>query len=336
MPYGRRAVLYRQIRARGVVLLTFDQLCRGLEVDVSAFAICDVRRDAMFDMWEDADCAIHYVLSGEGFAWSPTGEATALSPHIVMIVPRGSGVIISGSKNQQPNRVEPVCEPVAEGWNLLTFGDSSPGVTLACGYVHARYMQFVELFGYLREPLFVNMAEDNSFQEPFHNLLTELAEPKPGTKVLAEMLMKQCIIALLRRQSTSQYYALWLAALGDRSLGRALAAMLDAPEANHTLESLSEVAGMSRGTFAERFKEAFGRTVIDCLREIRLRRAAHLLTATDLPVKAIAHKVGFDSRSYFSRAFKDFIGTDPVAFRANSVAQILNRRHPDDDHQSSA
>jgi AraC-like DNA-binding protein len=311
-------------------MLTFDQLCRGLEVDVSAFAICQVRQDATFVLAEDTDSAVHYVLSGEGVAWRATGEATELSPHMVMIVPPGSRLTISSDPDRQINLAEPKCDPLAGEWNLLTVGDGSPGLTLACGYVHARYMQVAELFDYLREPLIQSVAEDRSFREPFHNLLEELADPKPGTKVLAEMLMKQCLIALLRGQSetSGECFVPWLGALGDRSLGRALAAMLDEPEANHSLESLGDIAGMSRGAFSERFKEAFGRTAIDCLREIRLRRAAHLLTATDLPVKTIAFRVGFDSRSYFSRAFKAFAGLDPVGFRANPVAHILNRGHP--------
>ena len=43
-----------------------------------------------------------------------------------------------------------------------------------------------------------------------------LPDPKPGTKVLAEMLMKQCLIALLRRQSerSGECYVPWLAGLG--------------------------------------------------------------------------------------------------------------------------
>jgi AraC-like DNA-binding protein len=289
-------------------MLTFDQLCRGLEVDISAFAICEVRKDATFVLAEDKDSAVHYVLSGEGMAWRATGEAAKLSPHTVMIVPPGSRLTIT------------------------------PGLTLACGYVQARYMQVVELFDYLREPLIQSVAEDRSFREPFHHLLDELAEPKPGTRVLAEMLMKQCLMALLRGQSetSGECFVPWLAALGDRSLGRALAAMLDAPEGNHTLESLGDVAGMSRGVFAERFKAAFGRTAIDCLKEIRLRRAGHLLTATDLPVKTIAAQVGFESRSYFSRAFKDFTGVDPAGYRANPVARILNASPGGDANPSPA
>ncbi len=319
-------------------MLTFDQLCRGLEVDISAFAICEVRKDATFVLSEDKDSAVHYVLSGEGVAWRATGEATELSPHTVMIVPPGSRLAITSDPDRQINLAEPKCEPLAGGWTLLTVGDASPGLTLACGYVQAHYMQVVELFDYLREPLIQSVAEDRSFREPFHHLLEELAEPKPGTKVLAEMLMKQCLIALLRGHSetTGECFVPWLAALGDRSLGRALAAMLDAPQANHTLESLGDIAGMSRGAFAERFKAAFGRTAIDCLKEIRLRRAAHLLTATDLPVKTIAFRVGFESRSYFSRAFKAFAGIDPAGFRANPVAHILNVGHDGNDYPRPA
>lgn len=315
-------------------MLTFDQLCRGLEAEISAFAICEVRRDAAFVLAEDKDSAVHYVLSGEGVAYRATGEATALSPHTVMIVPPGSRLTVTSNPDRKFNFAEPKCAPLAGGWALLQVGDASPGLTLACGYVRARYMQVAELFAYLREPLIEDVAEDRSFREPYHHLLEELADPKPGTKVLAEMLMKQCLIALLRSQSETMGEGCvpWLAALGDRALGRALAAMLEQPEANHTLESLGDVAGMSRGAFAERFKETFGRTAIDCLREIRLRRAAHLLTATDLPVKTIAFQVGFDSRSYFSRAFKDFAGVDPAGYRANPVARVLNAGRASDDH----
>ena len=122
-------------------MLTFDQLCRGLEVGVSAFAICEVREDATFVLSEDKDSAVHHVLSGEGVAWRATGEATALSPHTVMIVPPGSRLTVTSDPDRKFNLAEPMCEPLAGGWNLLTVGGAAPGLTLACGYVHARYMQ---------------------------------------------------------------------------------------------------------------------------------------------------------------------------------------------------
>ncbi len=307
-------------------MLTFDQLCRGLEVEISAFAICEVRYDGAFALHEETDSSIHYILSGEGVALQSSGEVSEVSPHTVIIVPPGGQLTIAHDADQPRNPVEPQCEPLAGGWNLLTLGDEAPSLILACGYVHARFMQIVELFDFLREPLIVSVATDKSFQVPFQQLLDELAEPKPGTRVLAEMLMKQCLIALLRNQSeaTGECFVPWLAALGDPSLAKAIAAMMDAPQESHTLESLGEIAGMSRGAFAEHFKEAFGRTAIDCLKEIRLRRAAQLLSTTNKPVKSVAIQVGFESRSYFSHAFKEFAGLNPAEFRASRIAQTSN------------
>jgi AraC family transcriptional activator of mtrCDE len=307
-------------------MLTFDKLCLGLEVDISAFAICEVRQDSAFVLSEEVKTAVHYVMSGEGVAYREAGEAINILPHTIMIVPPGAPLIIAYNPDRRSDFVEPKCEPIDEEWNLLTVGTAAPGLTLACGFINARFMEIVELFAYLRQPLIESCTDDKSIREPFHNLLEELADPKPGTRVLAQMLMKQCLIALLRGQSkdTGECYIPWLAALGDQALGRALAAMLDNPQANHNLDSLGDIAGLSRSVFSDHFKEAFGRTAIDCLKEIRLRRAAHLLATTELPVKTVAFKVGFKSRSYFSRAFKDFFGLDPAGYRTNPVASALN------------
>ncbi len=309
-------------------MMLLDHLLDGLEVGVSAFAICEVRRDATFVLKEETETAVHYVLSGEGVAWRMTGESAPLSPHTIMIIPPGSGLAVTSNPDRQLNLAQPNCAPLPDGWDQLTVGEGAPGLTLACGFVQATYLQITGLFDYLREPLVISVAEDTSFREPFHQLLGELATPKPGTRVLAEMLMKQCLIALLRRHAdgSGECQVAWLAAHANQALGRAVSAMLDRPEAGHTVQSLADVAGMSRASYAEHFKKAFDRTPMDFLKGVRLRRAAHLLAATDLPVKAIAARIGFDSRSYFSRAFKDFTGVDPASFRANPVALCLNPR----------
>lgn len=307
-------------------MMLLDQLLDGLEVGVSAFALCEVRQDATFVLKEETETAVHYVLFGEGVAWRMTGESAPLSPHTIMIIPPGSGLAVTSDKYRRLNLSQPDCAPLPDGWDHLKVGNGLPGLTLACGFVQATYLQIAGLFAYLREPLIVSVAEDTSFREPFHQLLGELAAPKPGTRALAEMLMKQCLIALLRHHAdgSGECQVAWLAAHGNQALGRAISVMLDRPEADHTVQSLAEVAGMSRAAFAEHFKKAFGRTPMDFLKEVRLRRGAHLLTATDLPVKTIAARIGFDSRSYFSRAFKDFTGADPASFRANPVALRLN------------
>ena len=88
------------------------------------------------------------------------------------------------------------------------------------------------------------------------------------------------------------------------------------PEAPHTVDSLADEAIMSRSVFAERFRETFGSTPISFLHDMRLRKAAELLCQKgSTSIKQVAHLVGFNNRSHFSRAFKDHFGVSPAAFR---------------------
>ena len=73
---------------------------------------------------------------------------------------------------------------------------------------------------------------------------------------------------------------------------------------------------MSRSVFAARFADALGQSPIGFLKTLRLARASRLLLATDLPVKSVATRVGYSSRSSFTRAFVACHGLGPMAFRA--------------------
>jgi AraC-like DNA-binding protein len=93
--------------------------------------------------------------------------------------------------------------------------------------------------------------------------------------------------------------------------------VLAEPGHPYSLESLASLSGMSRSSFAEHFAAGTGRTPMDFVREVRIRQGAKLLLRTDLSVESVADRVGFASRSHFSRAFRDYFSQTPKEFRAS-------------------
>lgn len=82
-----------------------------------------------------------------------------------------------------------------------------------------------------------------------------------------------------------------------------------------SVEQLAAAAGLSRHHFTRRFAEATGLPPVRYLREARCDAAANLLAATDLAVRAVAERCGFESSNYFCRVFRATTGMSPRQFR---------------------
>lgn len=84
-----------------------------------------------------------------------------------------------------------------------------------------------------------------------------------------------------------------------------------------TLDMIANETGLSRYYISHLFKELMNTTFIGYLNELRLSRAAMLLTTTDIPVIEIAGMSGFNNISNFNRAFKMYYDTTPSKYRRN-------------------
>ena len=85
-----------------------------------------------------------------------------------------------------------------------------------------------------------------------------------------------------------------------------------------SLLDLAAVAGLSRMHFASQFRKATGMRPHDYLLTQRIRRAAELLRASEIPVVEIALTVGFQTQAHFTTVFKRFIGCTPCRWRSIS------------------
>lgn len=87
------------------------------------------------------------------------------------------------------------------------------------------------------------------------------------------------------------------------------------PGAPHTVRSLAERVALSPSRFAHLFTDQLGHSPMRALRHARLRHAARLLEATELPVERVATASGFGSPFHFSRVFRQRYGVPPGEYR---------------------
>ncbi|WP_298497976.1 AraC family transcriptional regulator [uncultured Maritimibacter sp.] len=148
-------------------------------------------------------------------------------------------------------------------------------------------------------------------------LADELKTRPPGGTLMAEHLSQIMLLQVLRLWMAAESTKTpgWLGALADPRLARAIAAMHAEPGRKWTLAELAGVAGMSRTSFAERFRDMVGRTPLDYLINWRMRLAADRLRRTDDRVNVIALSVGYESEAAFSTTFRRVMGISPGRYR---------------------
>ena len=75
------------------------------------------------------------------------------------------------------------------------------------------------------------------------------------------------------------------------------------------------MANLSRSQYAALFKRQTGYAPIDYFIRLRMHRACQLLDMTDLSVKTVAGRLGFEDPLYFSRVFRTVNEKTPTEYR---------------------
>ena len=88
---------------------------------------------------------------------------------------------------------------------------------------------------------------------------------------------------------------------------------------------LAREAHFSLAQFRRVFHEWAGISLHEFLQRERLNYARCLLESTGLSVEAIARKTGFSGASPFTRAFRQFAGMTPAAYRTGSRDVLKNQ-----------
>jgi AraC family transcriptional regulator len=82
-----------------------------------------------------------------------------------------------------------------------------------------------------------------------------------------------------------------------------------------SVPEIAAICGLSERYFAKLFREQTGSTVAQYIQSAQIAKAKSLLLETELPLKAIAFRLGFSTPSNFSAAFRAATGCTPGQFR---------------------
>jgi DNA-binding response OmpR family regulator len=101
---------------------------------------------------------------------------------------------------------------------------------------------------------------------------------------------------------------------------------LNITNVNFSVEELSKLLNLSRVSLYKKLLTLTGKTPVDCIRTVRLKRAVQLLQKSQLSIANVAYEVGFNNPTYFSKVFKEEYGQLPSEYvseyRKNKKEQI--------------
>lgn len=305
--------------------MLIDKLLTNLAIHVEPFAICQLDTGWRLGLPGPPDVMVHFVLKGSGLVRGPKSQTHHLGPNFFAIVPAGAPhALEANGVVQYELRIEdpPAEKPVHQ---ITAGGSGAPIMVVACGLLFARFGESLGLFDHLRDIIAVDMSDTTEVAAAFRGILAEQSKPDLGSDVLTAALMSQCLVYLFRHLCADAHHRFpWLTALKDQRLGRAIDHILENPADNHTVESLADIAGMSRSAFAQHFALSLGCTPMAMVHAVRMQRAADMLRKGLLSIDKISHHVGYASRSQFSKAFKKHIGVPPNEFRhADNSSPVL-------------
>ncbi len=101
-------------------------------------------------------------------------------------------------------------------------------------------------------------------------------------------------------------------------------------------EELAALCFLGPSQFIKRFNQAYGCPPGRYLNNVRITKAREMLLTTDLPVSAVALRVGFEDASYFTRIFKKATGQTPRQYRTSAPEPPANMKIGESDGTSGS
>lgn len=147
-------------------------------------------------------------------------------------------------------------------------------------------------------------------------LVRESLSQLPGAQKIAQELTSTFFTLVLRACLAESPSAPGLISLlTDQRLSPAVSSAFKDPQLPWTVEKLAALCYQSRATFIRHFSQVYHLSPIEWITQLRMLRAANLLSSSSYPVGIVAEHCGYQSQSAFTRLFKQHFGITPGQYR---------------------
>ncbi|NLX04681.1 MAG: helix-turn-helix domain-containing protein [Phycisphaerae bacterium] len=222
-----------------------------------------------------------------------------------------------------PNRHESLAEgeaflvPAFQPLRIVHHGDPREGGRMRARWLHIHVTLFdaVDLLSLLDMPLRVSAEQCEPFAD-IMSALTRVQECPPFVQLARKQelafrtLAMLCELAPLRTDADD----LWLR---RHRLQPVFNHMREHLAERLTVTRLARLAHLSVPHFHALFRKYLGRSPMQHLKQLRLERAARLLTGSDASLADIAEATGFCNEFHLSREFRRVFGRPPRRWRAD-------------------
>ena len=297
----------------------FDELFQALRVKGAVYYAHQFAPPWAVEFVESAHARFHVVLSGSCHV-SVGGEVFELHALDLALLPGGQRHVVYDGKTRLTRDSQVVSAEIRPGPNRNKEAVGSVGL------VSGHFEFDREARGLLSRAL-PTVLRGSARQQAGNGLLAalpevlaqELRQSRPGAETIVARLAEVFLVQVLRThfERVGSGSSL-LSAMFEPRLNAGLRLMHARWNEPLPLARIAAAAGMSRSSFAERFKSVTGTSPMSYLAHWRLLKSRRLLADRELSIARIATLCGHRSTEGYSRAFKRAFGLSPAKWRATN------------------
>jgi len=177
-------------------------------------------------------------------------------------------------------------------------------------------LDVIDKMAWFRGKVPLSAAGAASLRPIFDELLVEFQRKGPAYQVVLKMMVMRLLIVIARDEEFCRHGFPVCPPPSHEQMIRQVIHYLDASYMKAiTVESVLLFCPLGRSHFHTVFKQTTGKTFLQYLTEIRMKKAKEQLAGSDVSIAKIAAMVGFGTSSYFGQLFRSTTGMSPRRYR---------------------